>query len=626
MSVFYKKLRQFSRWDYALPCLLLLAILLHCGTSINGGFYADDYFQRSYVVGSPALEEKGLLTGIHLGSLQDFSKNQFLFFDAKNANYESMLTFGVLPWYINEETKLHFYRPLSALFHYFEYRFFPDNPSLMHTISLLFYLLGLMFIYALYRVLDIPKSVALMAMLLLILDNSIFHVLSWIAGRNMLLVIAFGFAAIYAYHRGVNQKTWYLASLALLLCSLLAGEGGVGICAYLGSYMLVLDTRPWLRRFMALLPFIAITVLWRLYYQSQGYGAFATEFYIDPGHSPMQFLQRASWQLSGNFFELFAGIDTLTGQVREDIRHRFSYAGIVIAALLLLLLRKPLAENRNLQFFALASFLSLIPGLAVILSSRVMILPNIGLAIILAVLFQQLLNGAYHGFQKIIAWILVSYSIFMHIFIGFLLATYITISTAGLLDDNDMARGNVQLGIDDFANKYLIVLNAKKPFWLPFLAFELDFNDQELPASLRVMSSSFYDMKVERISEKTLTLTGLPALQLDAESLMDMSDMPAGHYAYLSQRLMGLFRKNDMPWSLGLQRDYNDISINLTELISSNGANDKPKKVMITLKKPLEEYRFVYWDKDSDSYQPFQLPEVNETVYIDGIFTLPDNL
>ena len=611
---------KFSQWQYAILAILVLAILLHMGTAINGGFYADDYFQRSYVTTPPALIEKGLLGGVKMESWLDYSRNQFLFFDAENANYKAMLDFGVLPWYMHDETKLHFYRPLSAVLHFIEYKNFPDSPRLMHLISLLWYVFGLWMIYIFYRAVDIKKSIAIFAMLLLILDNSVFHVVSWIAGRNMLLVIALGFAALYAYHRGVSSRFWYFSSVVLLLLSLLAGEGGIGICAYLGAYMFTLDSRTWNKRLLAILPMVAVTIAWRWHYQVNGYGAFSTEFYVDPGHSPLHFLQRALWQFPGNFFELVMGIDTLTGQVRPDVRQNFAYFGIAIFGLLLWLLKKPLQENKSLQFFALACIFSLVPGLAVVLSSRVMILPNIGFAIVLASIFYYSAKGFYSGAQKITASVFIIYGVLMHLVIGFLLAVFITVSTMGLLDDDAMKRGGVQLGVDDYADKSLIIMNAEKPFWVPFIAFELEHENKKLPAHLRVISSSFHSLTVKRIDEKTLTISGEPALQLDADAVSDMSDQPAGHYGYLSQRLMGLFRKSDAPWYTGMQRDFDDVRISILSLRDIKGIGKKPETLELYLKNPLTEYSFVYWHKETKNYQTFLLPEIGQEIFIIGVF------
>ena len=622
MTYLQQQFSRFSQWRFALVAVLVLAALLHCGTAINGGFYADDYFQRSYVTGSEALAEKGFFDGMTVGSAADFTKNQFLFFDPTFANYDDLLDFGVLPWWMHEDTKLHFFRPLSAALHYLEYRLFPDSPRLMHLISLLWYLAGLAMIYRLYLAVGIKPSIAIGALLLLILDNSIFHILPWIAARNMLLIIVFGFAAIYAYHRAVQNWRWHIAGVLLLTLSLLAGEGGIGICMYLGAYLFTLDQRSWGARIAAILPYVAVTIIWRIYYQTQGFGAFGADLYIDPGHNPVGFLYRALWQYPGNLFELAAGIDTLSGQVRSDIRQNFAFAGIAVFIVMAYLLRAPLKHDKALQFFAVACLFSIVPGLAVALSSRVMILPFVGFAILLATVFYYSAQGLYHGLQKVLAAVVIGYTLFMHVFVGLALACYMTWSILDISGEAAMKRGGVDLGVDDIANKTVVIINAQKPFWTAFIAHELDYAGLPLPAHVRVLASSFHPVTVTRINEATLLIAGEPGLQLDSEPLIDITTQAAGHYAYLSQHLMGLTRHRDTPWHTGVQRDFEDMRISISELTTTDATNDKaaPKTLTVDLKLPLSEYRFVYWDIETSAYKALSLPAVGDAITLDGIF------
>ena len=583
MNFLAQQFYRFSQWRFALLSLLLLAAVLHSGSAINGGFYADDYIQRSYVIGSEALAEKGFFDGIDVGHFNDFINNQFLFFDPAFANYDDLLDFGVLPWWMHEDTKLHFFRPLSAAFHFIEYSLFPNTPKLMHFISLLWYVLGLWVIYQLYKALAVKQSIALLALLLLVLDNSIFHILPWIAARNMLLIIVSGFAAIYAYHRAQNNWRWHIAGVSFLSLSLLAGEGGIAVCMYLAAYFFTLDQRAWSQRMLAMLPYVLITIVWRLAYQAQGFGAFGADLYIDPGHDPASFLQRAVWQFPGNFFELSAGIDTLSGQVRSDIRHNFAFIGAAVFAVITYLLRAPLKQDKTLQFFYLASLFAIIPGLAVALSSRVMILPFVGFAVVLATLFYQLAKGVYQGWQKWLASLLLGYSFFMHIIVSLGLALFMTYSMLDINGEASMKRGGVDLGVEDIANKTVVIVNAQKPFWTAFIAHELDFAEQELPAHIRVLASSFQKIDVKRVSATQLSLTADPGFQLDSEPVIDITMQAAGHYAYLSQHLMGLTRHRDTPWVKGVQRDYADMTISTASLYHYN-KRAVPQEIVIDLK------------------------------------------
>jgi hypothetical protein len=55
--------------------------------------------------------------------------------------------------------------------------------------------------------------------------------------------------------------------------ALLASEMGLVTFAYLFAYLLVLDRDKWLGRVKRIVPFVLITVVWRLTYTGLGYGA-----------------------------------------------------------------------------------------------------------------------------------------------------------------------------------------------------------------------------------------------------------------------------------------------------------------------------------------------------------------
>ena len=205
MQKLYRVLESFARKPYAFWLLMLAALVLHSGTTITGGLYADDYVHKSYFLGSEALSEKGLLDGIGVGDFTELLSDQFNFFDPEEANYAPMMKFGMLPWWASQDALLHFFRPLATVTHYIDYQLWPENTHIMHGVSLLWYLLGVLAIYAVYRGVGVEKPVALLALLLVILDHSMFQVVTWIASRSMLMVIAFGFFTVYAYHRSITS-------------------------------------------------------------------------------------------------------------------------------------------------------------------------------------------------------------------------------------------------------------------------------------------------------------------------------------------------------------------------------------------------------------------------------------
>jgi hypothetical protein len=600
---------------FLLVALLILAAVLHSGTTIKGGLYADDYIHAAFFQGSTVLEEKGLLDGVAVGEFWPLLSQQFNFFDPRSENYQALKDSGILPWWTSDQALLHFFRPLATASHYLDYKLWPNNSHVMHFINLLWYLVGLLAIYYLLQSVGLARPIIFVSLLLLILDNSVYQVVTWIAARSMLMLIAFGFFAVAAYHKSMHSRPWYIVSLVALTLALLSAEGAIAICAYLGAYLLTLDTRSWLKRIVHILPFVMIVVIWRLYYQAQGFGAFGVDFYIDPGREPISFLQAALYRLPGNFFELFTSIDIASGQIRADIRQGYAVFGLALAGLLVWLLWPQLKADKKLQFFALGSLFALVPGLSIALAPRVMVLPYVGFAVVLAYILhaarQQLLQGARKVFAKIIN----GYTILVNGLIAFLLCIFMLYNTADFGGEKVLERGNVALGVDDFAGKHLVIINSERPFWLSFVAHELASKGEALPQSVRVLATNFYPITVERSGENSLKLIAAPAFQYDPEMINTAEEKAHGHYAYLTQQLLGLFRSKREPWQRDEQYALPEMIITVDALYQG-----KPSELTVVFNKPLETYRFAYWSQADKAYRHFSLPVVGEEAELDGMF------
>lgn len=603
---------RFSNRHHSLYILLFLAALLYGSSSLLGNFYADDYIQRAYVVGSQSLQQLGLLAGIEQHSLSAFLTNQFNFFDPATENYQALKDFGMMPWWAEDNIKLHFFRPLASLSHYIDYQLWPNSPKIMHFFDLCWYLLGIFLLFKLYLRLHIARPVALLALLIFILNINTFHVITWIASRSMLMVLALGCFTLYSYHRSLDEKPWYFIALASLTLCLLSAEAGLSICAYLAAYFFTLDQRPWLSRIKHILPFAALAVLWLTAYQMLGFGAKGGDFYLDPAANISAFLQQAAYRLPASFFELASGSALFSGQVRPDIRTvNFALFGVAVLLFIGYLLWHELKNNQALQFCLLGSVFALLPGLSIVLSPRVMILPSMGFAVVLA----TLLLGSATGlrlwllrFSKIVI-------VLFHIILAAVIALIMNFQSINKAMTAEQPHGFVDLGINDYADKHLIALNSLQPFWFAFIAHQLDYTEQALPRTLRLLSTNFYTVKLTRLSEQRLLLEGQPLLQYDREHLLDLSQQPEGHHIYLTWELMGIFRSDQSPWQEAQQFDLPEMRIQVQTLHQG-----KPQALLIELKKPLVHYRFIYQDAKNSEFQLLELPAIGESFSVEGVF------
>jgi len=628
--------------------LLFVAGLLHFGTVLTGGFYADDYIQSALFLGNEALAEKGLLAGIEFGRLSSIFDQQFNFFDPQSDNYAALKSFGVLPWWTPPDALLHFFRPLATLTHALDYQLWPSNSHIMHLINVLWYLAGLLAIFTCFRTLQLPLALSHLALLLIVLDHSMFQVVTWIAARNMLMVIVLGFLCLRAYHLSLQSKKHYFLALLLLLLTLLSAEGAIVMCAYLGAYLFVLDERSWAKRIVHILPFALLVILWRLIYQAQGYGAFGVEFYLDPGREPVNFLSLASVKVWSNFFELFSAIDVMSGQIRPDIRQALAPVGAMLLGILCALLfyfERLQCLSKQSRFFLLAACFALVPGVAISLAPRVMIIPFIGLAVVLAelCLLPRNLNTLSLENNKIQPSKLSrlalkginTYTCIIHIGLSIVLGTAalssgVSSAIASFYDENPTPgfgqhRGGQEkiadIGVQDYADKHLVFVSSMKPFWLPFLAYEFAYKGQALPLTSRILSTNWYPVSVTRTAEQTLVLSSEPAFQFDPQMLREPNKQHDFHFIYLSQQLLGLLRASDTPWQQGQAFIFEEMTIRILGLSELAHSLGKPNKIQVDLHKPLSDYRFSYWDMQSDSYHIFALPEVGQSLEVEGVFS-----
>jgi hypothetical protein len=246
-----------------------------------------------------------------------------------------------------------------------------------------------------------------------------------------------------------------------------------------------------------------------------------------------------------------------------------------------------------------------------------MVLPYVGFAVVLAYALQLAVDKVSTGASQYALMFVNSFTVFINVFIAFLLCIFMLYNTADFGNKKILARGNVALGVEDFADRPVVVINSLRPFWMSFIAHELAYRGEDLPASVRVLSSAFFPINVQRLGTNSLLLSSAPAFQLDPAPLMDLSTQAHGHYAYLTQTLLGLVRSANEPWQQGQVFSFPEMRITVMRL-----HQQKPAEIKIDLLQSIENYRFSYWDMQDESYKTFVLPAKGESRQLDGIFNL----
>jgi hypothetical protein len=199
-----------------------------------GGFSPDDYFHRVKVQGNAALCADGLLHS-DIPSLETSTADLFNWVCPRCAPAQT--AYGFLPWWTAPNLQISFFRPLSSLTHWIDYTLWPNAIAIMQFENLLCLaaLVGIFFF--LYRKTIKTDTVALLAIVFIVLNVRFFYIADWIAARNSLLAALFGIGSIGAYH--VFQSSQRLPSIFLsvflFIMGLFSGESAVAAFAYIVS-------------------------------------------------------------------------------------------------------------------------------------------------------------------------------------------------------------------------------------------------------------------------------------------------------------------------------------------------------------------------------------------------------
>src|SRR5512146_2780582 len=150
------------------PAFAILLGLLLLSPSLTSGLAADDWFHRLVLTGND------VLGGIHHRSM-----DLFVFSNGDPAVGHAQQESGLLGWWADPTAALAYFRPLASLTHLLDYRLFPDSPFWMHAHSLLWFGLGLVALWRVYRRFFDPPWIGALALLLYAVDDAHGFVVSW---------------------------------------------------------------------------------------------------------------------------------------------------------------------------------------------------------------------------------------------------------------------------------------------------------------------------------------------------------------------------------------------------------------------------------------------------------------
>ena len=278
LKALFADIRVFLSKSYFIYIAVIFSLFLLL-PSLNQGFFLDDWLLKLKIKYTNELNWENFNFGIF-----DFVGNN-------SVEVKSAVDDGSLPWWTYEKLRMSFWRPLTELTHFIEFRLWPDSPFFMHWQNLIWYGIILLIAGILYKRFLGYSWIAGLAIFLFAIESTHAVPVAWISNRNALIAVFFGLTSLYFHDRWRRDNFkpgWIFSAICFIFC-LLSAEFGLGIFAYLFAYAVCLENKGIKIKILSILPYAGIFVIWSILYKLNGYGVYGSGVYIDPGNEPVRF-------------------------------------------------------------------------------------------------------------------------------------------------------------------------------------------------------------------------------------------------------------------------------------------------------------------------------------------------
>jgi hypothetical protein len=342
--------------------LVLVAAILIALPTLGVGLIGDDLPQAEFL----AAQREGTST------LRWWD----MFVLVSGSDNEELRALGRLPWWVDPDLRVAFFRPLSVATHQLDHRLWHDSVWAMHLHSALWYAAACVLVWALARRLCSSGTAAGIAALIYVVSFGHLVPVGWLAHRNGIISAVFSLLTILAHDRWRRDRDTLAGCLApvALVAALLAGEAGVVTLAFVLAYAVILDPGTRISRAISVLPSLVVVALWRVLYDALGYGATGSGAYVDPVADPSGFFGA----LPQRYFALisFCVSPPFVPELPAMLWWILTLALLGITAVFVIRVDRPAA-----RFGVLAAVLGCIPLTASIPFERLLVLTSVGMAL-----------------------------------------------------------------------------------------------------------------------------------------------------------------------------------------------------------------------------------------------------
>jgi hypothetical protein len=585
----------------ALVGLLALLAVIGRAPAITVGLMSDDFMQHA------------MIAGLYPG--EGYVPFDLYGFLRRGETMIAHVEQGTAPWWSVPELHGTVLRPVASVLLWLDHVLFPGAVVLWHLHSLL-WLAAMIVAFGLLVGRLLPRSIALVAVLLLACEAGVVSPLGWLANRCVLICATFGFLGFWV-HLGwrmpdpttpawLRERGPWIEGVLMALC-IGAGEYGLAILAYLLAWELLLG--PGQRRGFArsidlgraLLPALIPVALYLLAHKLLGYGTFGAEVYADPFHTPRGYLKWASTRVPQMIMAGFWAVPAatihvfrfgllepfedrliapgLTADEYHQVHVRVAWIAIALAVIVIALARRGLHEHerRTLRALVLGGLLGLLPIAVAPAHSRLLIVAQLGFCTLVAALLVasvRLLRGEPKSVRLRLR------GLALIPFAG-LLAYAHTIGDlrwghAYLKYIDELQAQNVAAFVEgdllgpDLAGADVVILNAPSQTLGLYGPYVLDANGGPVPRSWRPLAlGGEFAMFATRPAPRVLELAAIQ-----------------GAWMHKAGELF--FRREDQPLFAGDVLVYPSLRV---EILADQGGH--PTKIRFEFERPLEQFIFV---------------------------------
>lgn len=523
------KSRERLRYAIAVLLMILLAVGLRFD-ALLGQFMADDYAQIAMLEGRYPVERSPL----NLYSLSDGTADEG----------QALLDYGYYPWWSHPQMRLSMLRPLASAQLWLDHALFGNWALPYHVHSMLWWVAMLGVVAVLYARLLSPP-VALLSFALLMLDEAHVVAVSWIANRCALLSAACSLLGLLAYLRfrdpegharvaGQRRDTAW----AVLWFSLGLAAGEYAICTY--GYVLayeLLRVRESLRERLFkcgwLLAPAAAFVLLRV---ALGVGAQKSSVYLDLSGQPLvsawAMLHRLPALMADLCFSVRADYWTFglpwtyalvewgfvdSSWLQGPAPYRLALWWLLPLALSLLALMlwslPRTGAYRHVPWLLLGGCLSVLPVLPSFPSSRLLILPLVGVVTLFAAFVVAQVQGLWRGgWRRPVRWLLSPLVLLLLAVHGGWAGYASRLEHANLRHSSVAVLSAVlDVGFDtrDLERKNLLILAAVEGGTSYYFSIARGQFGRTVPRTCRTLSLTSARHRLTRVAEKSFELAVL---------------------------------------------------------------------------------------------------------------------